>query len=127
MKKLVLTILALCALGAALAGPASARPWYSNNWTSPSKNIRCTYNPYQDSLTCATVTPRRAAITLWPSGSTSRSRKLPSGRGPSLPYGTYWASYVLGGDIRCDSYTSGLECYNSGGGFHISREAVYGW
>ena len=126
MKKLVLTILALCALGAVLASPASARPWYSNNWMSPTGNIRCVYNTNNDALTCGTANPRRS-ITLWSDGSTSRGRALPNSRGYVLPYGTYWQSYYGNGDTFCQSFKTGTECWNDYGGFHISRERIYGY
>jgi hypothetical protein len=122
MRKLVLTILALCAFGAVLASPASAS-WRSNNWMSPSGNIRCVFDDNRDAITCGTASPRRS-VTLFADGHTGRGRFLPNSRGFVLGYGQTWQSHYSDASTTCWSSKRGMDCSNYYGGFTISRERI---
>jgi hypothetical protein len=120
----VAAVAVLAVAASATADDADAAGWRSNRWVSPTQNIRCAYNPIQGSLTFATASPRRS-VTLWWDGSTSRGRGLLPVRGPVFPYGTSWSTYD--GDAGCVSYSTGIDCYNDRGGFHIERARISTW
>jgi hypothetical protein len=125
MKKLVLTILALCALGSAV-GVADAAAWESNKWRSPSNNIRCVWRNWNHSITCATRSPRRS-VTLYANGRTAIARAFVPPIGPVLGYGYTWSNDYTGNDTTCTSSIAGITCWNEYAGFQIARENVETW
>jgi hypothetical protein len=125
MRKLVLTILALCALGSAV-GVADAAAWESNKWRSPSNNIRCVWRNWNHSVTCVTASPRRS-VTLYANGRIAIGRATLPPVGPILGYGYSWQNHYTGYDTSCSSEVTGISCGNGLGWFNISRERVDSW
>jgi len=125
MKKLVLTILALCALGSAV-GVDHADAWSSARFRSPSNNIHCMYRKWNDSITCATKFPRKS-VTLYTNGRTAIAHAFVPPIGPVLQYGDWWTTSNVGGFTRCDSWSTGISCSNGIGGFVIARQGIETW
>lgn len=118
----ILLALAVVLVTATWGPPAHA--WNSNRWRSPSGNIRCLYRPWNQSVTCATFSPRRSA-TLWWNGRVSIAHAWLPVAGPVLWYGqTVYGDQT---DVSCTSWAWGMDCLNSVGGFEISHQRVVTW
>lgn len=128
-KKILLLTVAVAGLFAGLTvKSAQAGMWYSNDFRSPTGNIRCHHNPATDAIACGTLND---GFTVALSAYGGKARKIIGGTvyrwsgGPVLGYGTFWSAHWL----RCDSSYDRMTCRatQTGHGFWINRTSWNSW
>ncbi len=113
---------ALVAIGVAVP---TANAWTSNNFQSPTGNIRCRYDVNSEVKACLTGNDGQfAALGRWGRACTGRGGTFLGG--PVLRYGR---SFFVSHKFRCNSKISGMMCASvqSGHGFFTSRDTWRGW
>jgi hypothetical protein len=106
-------------VGALLVPAASAFSFRSNVFESPTGNILCRYDSYNNVMACLTLNDSFvAAVPLY--GRAYKTRGGTFRGGPTLFYGRRWTA---SGRFQCTSTASGMTCRSvrTGHGFFISR------
>ncbi len=112
---------AMAVLGAAavLVPAGAATAWRSNTFSSPTGNIQCKYDQYNEVVSCRTLNDNWvAAVPLY--GASYKVRGGYYVRGQTLYYGQTW---TVSGKFRCWSRVEGMTCKSlrTGHGFFTSR------